>query len=750
MHHPLADAWWDACRAATGKDRTATTAVFRSVPTDEVPAFVTAVCARCFDTPDDGLWRVHEQLKGLATAFARAPGAWSESDARNLIAMVLRPGRQGPGSWWVLGSIHRIAVTAVTASAAVPDHERRALALAIERAGYPAGETSTLLQRLVTAGGEGPPGPSVALGSEDIWTSTVRSTITDPPDGLVDLVAHLAKAGPQPTATWRRGLLELVAGEPALADVVHDMLAVVPPLHDEAQEGEETDRRLFGFFYGPNAETLRGAIRARALLPDAAEHVGLLTDLVVIGGSFPGRSSGEAPCEKVAAAAAAALGDVGTADAAAALTGLDRRIRNRNVRKAIQRAKDDLALAAGITPEEMAEAAVPAIDPTAKGKPVRVAVADERFRIESLLAVDRTWDPSTWVQRYRHHPLTGSFGPKLLWEFELDGSWIAAWPGEDPGLAASLDGTTVRVADASRVRLWHPEGHTAPEIGAWRAWCVQRSIVQPFKQVFREHYVLTPAEEETRAHSLRFSGQVLRAPVLAALLRERRWGGKFLGGWHGGTEATATRELPGGLRACLYYEADREHIGIDRVAAFAITGRIWFDRRSGRSWSPLTLTEVPPRVFSEAMRDVDLFVGVASIGADPLEGMRAVPHPRWRPAAFDDLTESGRSRRDALERLLPSLRIADRCSLEDRWLVVRGDLASYRIHLGSASVLMQPDDRYLCIVPKSSPSKRIYLPFEEGGGMLSVIISKALLLAADRKITDPNILGQIDPERFHA
>ena len=32
---------------------------------------------------------------------------------------------------------------------------------------------------------------------------------------------------------------------------------------------------------------------------------------------------------------------------------------------------------------------------------------------------------------------------------------------------------------------------------------------------------------------------------------------------------------------------------------------------------PITLEQVPPLIFSEIMRDVDLFVGVASVGNDP-------------------------------------------------------------------------------------------------------------------------------------
>jgi hypothetical protein len=38
---------------------------------------------------------------------------------------------------------------------------------------------------------------------------------------------------------------------------------------------------------------------------------------------------------------------------------------------------------------------------------------------------------------------------------------------------------------------------------------------------------------------------------------------------------------------------------------------------------------------------------------------------------------------------------------------------------------------------------KLYLPFEEDGGMLSVILSKAFLLANDSAITDGSITAQI-------
>jgi hypothetical protein len=61
--------------------------------------------------------------------------------------------------------------------------------------------------------------------------------------------------------------------------------------------------------------------------------------------------------------------------------------------------------------------------------------------------------------------------------------------------------------------------------------------------------------------------------------------------------------------------------------------------------------------------------------------------------------------------------------------------------------MMEPGSRYLCIVADRSvrgaaPSGRIWLPFE-GDTTLSLILSKAFLLAADTAITDPAIVSQL-------
>jgi len=68
-------------------------------------------------------------------------------------------------------------------------------------------------------------------------------------------------------------------------------------------------------------------------------------------------------------------------------------------------------------------------------------------------------------------------------------------------------------------------------------------------------------------------------------------------------------------------------------------------------------------------------------------------------------------------------------------------------HLGSSNIQMEPNDQYLCIVPgrasgATASAGGLFLPFE-GDGVLAVILSKAFLLAADDRITDPTITAQI-------
>jgi hypothetical protein len=384
-------------------------------------------------------------------------------------------------------------------------------------------------------------------------------------------------------------------------------------------------------------------------------------------------------------------------------------------------------------------------------------------RLDRQFLAQRVWAFGTWRERFLDHPLLGTLARRLIWL--VDGRPV----GFADGRLRDIDDAPID--DGQEVGLWHPIGRSVDEVMAWRAWLERHAITQPFKQAHREVYVLTVAEERTATYSNRFAAHILRQHQFHALAAVRGWRNK-LRLMVDDTYPPPARELPGwGLRAEFWVEGIGENYGEDttetgtylRVA----TDQVRFYRiealeneahaggggygqhryRENPVNDPVPLADVPPLVFSEVMRDVDLFVGVASVGNDPMwqdGGPQGRFRDYWAEYSFGELGATAQTRRDLLERLVPRLAIADRATVDGRFLEVRGTLRTYRIHLGSGNILMSPNDQYLCIVPKQATDSAgpVFLPFE-GDRVLALVLSKAILLANDHKITDESILRQI-------
>jgi Domain of unknown function (DUF4132) len=336
-----------------------------------------------------------------------------------------------------------------------------------------------------------------------------------------------------------------------------------------------------------------------------------------------------------------------------------------------------------------------------------------RVRLERLLLTERAIPLETWRSAYVDHPLVGSMARRLIWQFSSGAT--ATWFN-----GSLVDWAGAEIAPEGPVRLWHPI----------------------HSDVHREVYRITDAERASGLLSNRFAAHILRQHQFVALCAERGWHFRVMGQWD--SHNTPYVEIPhAGLRAEYHVDFPRDESAISghSIYMYLESRQVQFLKDGLRC----ALELVPPVVFSEVMRDVDLFVCIASIGNDPTWGTRPnVPFlDYWNSISFGDLSASGEQRRQVLEALLPKLSIRQRCRLEDRHLWVRGDRATYRIHLGSGSVLIEPGSRYLCIVRSGSTSSDVFLPFD-GDATLSLILSKAFLLAADSRIKDASILRQIE------
>ena len=370
-------------------------------------------------------------------------------------------------------------------------------------------------------------------------------------------------------------------------------------------------------------------------------------------------------------------------------------------------------------------------------KRVRAHLATVGRALEGALVTTPEYAYGRWRDDFAVHPLGRSLAERLIWEAEVaPDTWRAVVPSG--GVLRDSAGRPVEAAADTAIRLWHPVRSGPEEIRAWRDRFATRR--QPFKQAYREIYHLTPAERETRVYSNRFAAHVLRYQRLYALFKGRGWTTRMLGPWDGGDDTAAEREVAGRRWRGRFF-----HTYVEGYAETALvsTDQVRFEHRGDDGWRETALADVPPVVFSEIMRDVDLFVGVTSIAADPEWADQGEDRhlAYWRDSGFGPLGASAEVRRDALARLLPRTAIADRTELSGRFLVVRGSLRTYKIHLGSANILMEPDDSYLCVVRGRSAPGPVLLPFEDE--RLTLILSKAFLLADDAAIDDETILRQI-------
>ena len=366
------------------------------------------------------------------------------------------------------------------------------------------------------------------------------------------------------------------------------------------------------------------------------------------------------------------------------------------------------------------------------------ALLTQRGRLEDFMRSGRTWPYHAWRERYLNHPLLSLLSKRLIWQFGEQAGMIRGGQIEDEnGLPLAT------VSNETPVQLWHPLTSNADNVLAWRIRLERQLVTQPFKQAHREVYLLTDAERETRTYSNRFAAHVLKQHQFSALCRQRGWQYKLQGHWDGHNVPTLHSRLYGLSVSFMVDGVEAENgLADSYVYLCVMTGAVEFISLDGDS-GPLPLDQVPPMAFSEIMRDIDLFVGVASVGNEPTWA-----HDRhrtyWGANAFGELGETAKTRDDVLGRLLPRLKIAGRCRLDGRFLVVRGDLRTYKIHLGSGNVLMEPNDQYLCIVPGPSEEDRgdLFLPFE-GDKTLAIILSRAFLLADDKAIKDQTIMSQI-------
>ena len=379
----------------------------------------------------------------------------------------------------------------------------------------------------------------------------------------------------------------------------------------------------------------------------------------------------------------------------------------------------------------------------------------QRARLENSYFVGRAIPYAHWRKHFQEHPLLGFLGRRLIWLFEFpDAEECAAlwWNGA----LRKSDGTELVTESAKSVRLWHPLSASESEIKRWRQRVSECRIRQPFRQAFREFYSPNQSERETKMYSNRFAGVLLRQHQLASLCREREWDYRLMSTSFDGFNVPSKNIAAWNVRAEFYVDlpSDRKQglhdSALNDQSGTGINLFVGSDQvRFYRDGREIGVDEVPALVFSEIMRDVDLFATVAAVGPDETWEDQGERGTGISSTDLNQYSEVVAMRQELLRTALPHTSIAQRCTISRHALEVQGQLGRYRIMLGwgAAALCTDNEHRWLKIPPSLLRQVKLdlaALPVDLDH-RLETMLRTACLLADDWEIRDPELVRQLMP-----
>ncbi|WP_028452527.1 DUF4132 domain-containing protein [Chitinilyticum aquatile] len=335
---------------------------------------------------------------------------------------------------------------------------------------------------------------------------------------------------------------------------------------------------------------------------------------------------------------------------------------------------------------------------------------EQRRRFRAVLddhLVRQTRFSGEQLDAARAHPVLYDLISKLVWVYDAGHCGLYQL-GQLSGLDDFHD-------IEGSLRLAHPlDWMSNGTLAAWQQHAVALQLLQPIQQIFRALYVPTPAELESGTVSQRYAHRWVKTRIAAGIFRQRGWRPS-------GYSGNAEHHRPLGEGYSAHIDFDFHAHFFTEVDTLQTTG-VTFRRDS----QDVPLASVPPILFSEAMRDLDLMIA------------RSLVNDTGEFTSGETLA----ARHALLQALAPALG-GERLRLDERHAHVTGRLANYRVNLASAHIHIEPG-AYLCVIPDWSQAQgKLRLPFEDSDIRTAEIISKIVMLLDDDRIGDESILRQI-------
>ncbi|WP_426107588.1 DUF4132 domain-containing protein [Massilia sp. TSP1-1-2] len=471
-----------------------------------------------------------------------------------------------------------------------------------------------------------------------------------------------------------------------------------------------------GLFTVDDTQVLGRAARLAALRdePWYANLIGTLLPGVCVAPT----AAKTMPSQSLAIALGHAVEAIPTPESVAALRAALAVIRHSGVEKKLSRNLRPAERALGARPEIALRLALMS-GPDPKQDKKRVAMLALCLEAGWYQDLRMTW--SEWDANLANAPGGKALAASLIWNaVDSDSNGPSACSfmlDAKSGKPCDPDGLPCAISAHSQISLWHPLLASEAERQAWQGTVMRKKTQQMVRQAFREYYVPLAAEV-SQADSSLFAGHGISLVPLIGLARRE--------GWQIDKDCGLLRQF-GRVHVQFAIAADL----YPGVSGHAHTGNISFAVRDARRWTPMAQHEVPPVVFSEVARAVDLLVSVSAFAIDDRQDSCALtmgdfgfcgaaPSPKdrqylARTRRLDhlgqlSLSEMGRARRAVLAIVFAEQIANGRLHLDSHHIRVGNysvHLASARVLNGNAPILLPADDqsRKLSALP--------WLPYDE-------------------------------------
>jgi hypothetical protein len=360
-------------------------------------------------------------------------------------------------------------------------------------------------------------------------------------------------------------------------------------------------------------------------------------------------------------------------------------------------------------------------------KQISQVFTDLKKRIRMYWLHTRSWNGSLWKAYVLEHPLMRPHIENLVWSNQTNGkSFIVQG---DRLLEANGNETSVNESDV--IAFWHPVVSRDEEIEQWQEYIWKNNIVQPERQVFREHYPFTD-RELGEVSTPRFAHHFLEVKKLMAIANSAGWIFTYI---HEGVNWPRVYIKPLNITAHLSCDYDRSDFAIPTKDLYFTEGDSTKINDYKTKYERIPIKNIPLMTLSEICRDIDLFIATTSVSINPELSSQRQELGNYRldymKGLFSD-NASARIRRTIIEKLIPVLKISSP-GFEGNYLLVKGKVNEYRINLGSGFAQVKDTQQHINLIPdikKVKSNKKLHLPIEDDE-TLYIILAKALYLQAD-------------------